>query len=83
MEGFLERNRLLRAVLDALPLPVFVIDREIRVVDRNAAGAKFLGDAGAGLPSAPPATSCTVSSRSLPRGGAARALPARTASCAA
>jgi len=49
MDGFLERNQLLRAVLDAMPLPVFVIDRNISIVDRNAAGAKFLGDAGAGL----------------------------------
>jgi hypothetical protein len=49
MDGFLEKNQLLRAVLDAMPLPVFVIDRDLRVVDRNEAGAKFLGDAAAGL----------------------------------
>ena len=54
MEGYLEKNRLLRAVLDAMPLPVFVIDREIRLVDRNEAGAKFLGDAGTGLLHRPP-----------------------------
>lgn len=45
---FLERSGLLRAVLDAMPLPVFVIDGEVRLVDRNEAGAKFLGDAGTG-----------------------------------
>ena len=27
MEGFLERNTLLRVVLDAIPLPVFVVER--------------------------------------------------------
>lgn len=47
MAGFLEQHELVRAVLDALPLPVFVFDREVRVVDCNAAGVKFLGAAGA------------------------------------
>jgi hypothetical protein len=42
MEGFLEKNRLLRVVLDALPLPVYVVERECHVVDCNAAGAAFV-----------------------------------------
>ncbi|HWR98478.1 MAG TPA: PAS domain-containing protein, partial [Candidatus Methanoperedens sp.] len=45
MEGYLEKNRLLRRALDAMPIPVFVIDRAFALRDRNAAGAAFLGAA--------------------------------------
>ena len=48
MSDFLEKNGLVRTVLDAMPLPVFVLDRDLRILDSNGAGAKFLGDAGAG-----------------------------------
>lgn len=48
MSDYLEKNGLLRAVLDAMPLPVFVLDRETHIIDRNEAGARFLEDAGAG-----------------------------------
>lgn len=43
MEGFLERNRLLRVALDAMPIPVFVIDRGFALRDSNAAGEALLG----------------------------------------
>lgn len=47
MSDFLEKSGLVRAVLDAMPLPVFVLDRELRILDSNDAGAKFLEGAGA------------------------------------
>jgi hypothetical protein len=43
MAGFLERNKLLRVALDAMPIPVFVIDRGFALRDNNAAGEAFLG----------------------------------------
>jgi hypothetical protein len=45
VEGFLEKNKLLRVALDAMPIPVFVIDREFALRDCNAAGVAFLGPA--------------------------------------
>lgn len=32
-----------RAVLDAVPLPVFVVDRDVTILDYNSAAAKILG----------------------------------------
>lgn len=43
MPGFLDENRLLRAALDTVPIPVFVIDRDFVLLDANAAGVAFLG----------------------------------------
>jgi PAS domain-containing protein len=48
MAGFLEKSGLLRSVLDAMPLPVFVVDREFHLLDRNVAGQAFLESVGAG-----------------------------------
>lgn len=45
MAGFLEKNRLLRAALDAMPVPVFVVDRSFVLLDANRAGHAFLGSA--------------------------------------
>ena len=34
----------LRAIIDAMPVPVFVVDREIRIVDANPAGRGMFAD---------------------------------------
>ncbi|MBI5249234.1 MAG: PAS domain-containing protein [Desulfomonile tiedjei] len=40
----LNSNGYLRSVLDAIPSPVFVLDREVRVVDANLSASQFLGN---------------------------------------
>ncbi len=35
---------LLRVVMDAVPMPLFVVDADIRILDANLAGAQMVGD---------------------------------------
>jgi nitrogen fixation/metabolism regulation signal transduction histidine kinase len=41
-----ERADFLRAVLDAIPSPVLIVDDDIRILDFNLAAAQLLGEAG-------------------------------------
>jgi len=50
-EAVASRERLLREVLDALPLGVWTVDRDGRVQDVNAAGRRIWGGGYTGLPS--------------------------------
>ena len=49
-EAVASRERLLREVLDALPLGVWTVDRDGRVQDVNAAGRRIWGGSYAGVP---------------------------------
>jgi PAS domain-containing protein len=39
-----EQHKLYRAMLDAMPMPVFVVDEDVRIIDRNAAAVQLVAE---------------------------------------
>jgi len=42
-DGQTQTRQYLRAVFDAIPLPTFIVDSDVRILDKNAAAAQLLG----------------------------------------